>query len=65
MKKLFTIILVSLLTVPAWSQEDELAKMDPKAQEKIKAARIAFITDRLGLTPEEAERFGLSDSRRA
>lgn len=57
MKKLFTIILVSLLTLPAWSQEDELAKMDPKAQEKIKAARIAFITDRLGLTPEEAERF--------
>lgn len=57
MKKLFTIILISLLTLPAWSQEEELAKMDPKAQEKIKAARIAFITDRLGLTPEEAERF--------
>jgi hypothetical protein len=31
--------------------------MDPRAQEKIKAARIAYITDRLGLTPEEAERF--------
>ncbi|MBX2969323.1 MAG: hypothetical protein KF803_08120 [Cyclobacteriaceae bacterium] len=57
MKKLFTIILVTLLTLPAWSQEDELAKMDPKAQEKIRAARIAYITDRLGLTPEEAERF--------
>jgi hypothetical protein len=38
-------------------EEDELGKQDPKAQEKIKAARIAFITERLGLTPAEAEKF--------
>ncbi len=30
---------------------------DPKAQEKIKAAQAAYITERLELTPEEAERF--------
>ena len=34
-----------------------MTKQDPKAQEKIKAARIAFITERLGLTPAEAEKF--------
>src|SRR6185503_11465850 len=41
----------------AQEQEEELPKQDSKAQEKIKAARIAFITERLGLTPEEAEKF--------
>jgi cytochrome c-type biogenesis protein CcmH/NrfG len=57
MKKIFTIIIIALFTLPAWSQDEEVAKMDPRAQEKIRAARIAYITDRLGLTPEEAERF--------
>lgn len=44
--------------VTTWSvaQEEELER-DPKAQQKIRAARIAFITERLGLTPEEAEKF--------
>jgi cytochrome c-type biogenesis protein CcmH/NrfG len=57
MKKIFTIMIIAFFTLPAWAQEEEVAKMDPRAQEKIKAARIAYITDRLGLTPEEAERF--------
>jgi len=30
---------------------------DKKNREKIKSARIALITDRLGLTPEQAEKF--------
>jgi hypothetical protein len=30
---------------------------DPKAREKIEAARIGMITNRLGLTPEQAEKF--------
>ena len=30
---------------------------DPNAQEKIKNLRIAYITDKLGLTPEQAEKF--------
>lgn len=50
-------MIIAFFTLPAWAQEEEVAKMDPRAQEKIKAARIAYITDRLGLTPEEAERF--------
>lgn len=30
---------------------------DPKVREKVEAARIALITNRLGLTPEQAEKF--------
>lgn len=50
-------MIIAFFTLPTWSQDEEVAKMDPRAQEKIKAVCIAFITDRLGLTPEEAERF--------
>lgn len=56
MKKLITLILC-LFSLAAFAQEEEMAKVDVKAQEKIKAARIAFITERLGLTPAEAEKF--------
>lgn len=54
MTKIFLILFVS--TTLLAQSEDEVAR-NPKAQEKIKAARIAFITERLELTPEEAERF--------
>ena len=36
--------------------EDPLPR-DPKAREKIEAARIGVITNKLGLTPEQAEKF--------
>jgi hypothetical protein len=55
MKKLIHSVLLILLAMPLHAQEDQIK--DQKAQEKIKAARIAFITERLGLTPEEAEKF--------
>ncbi|MBX2962832.1 MAG: hypothetical protein KF687_09990 [Cyclobacteriaceae bacterium] len=57
MKKILLIMVLSITTFTGWSQDEPGTKMDPKAQERIKAARIAFITERLGLTPEEAERF--------
>ena len=57
MKKIVNIFLMVWVALPVWAQDGDAGKMDPKAQEKIRAARIAFITDRLGLTPEEAERF--------
>jgi hypothetical protein len=52
----------------AWGQEEVV--QDPQVQEKIKNLRIAYITDKLGLTPEQAERFWpvyreFSDKRRA
>lgn len=44
-----------ILSVAAWAQSED--PQDPKVQEKIRNLRIAYITDKLGLTPEQAERF--------
>lgn len=57
MKSLITFLLGFMLLVPAMAQEAEDQVKDPKAQEKIRAARIAYITEKLGLTPAEAEKF--------
>jgi len=58
MKTLFKIIILSLITTTLFAQDDELPQaQDPQVKEKIKAARIAYITDQLGLTPAEAEKF--------
>lgn len=48
-----------MISVPVLSQDDEpeLVEKDPKAQERIRAAHAAYITERLGLTAEEAEKF--------
>ena len=44
--------------VPVMAQEEDLpAPQDPKAKARLDAARAAYITDRLGLTTEEAEKF--------
>ena len=51
MKKLL-IILFCLAFAP-WVR----AQIDPEAKKKIESARIGLITERLGLTPEQAERF--------
>lgn len=51
-------ILFTLMILPAFAQDEELpAAQDPKVRDKIQAARVAYITDQLALTPEEAERF--------
>jgi hypothetical protein len=64
MKNLLTILLFLLLALPAVAQQDanaeeppEAQAADPKVREKINAARVAYITERLGLTSEEAEKF--------
>jgi hypothetical protein len=73
MKKILIIGLYILSVTVAFGQEapevEQLAQ-DPKAQEKIKNLRIAYISDKLGLTPEQAEKFwpvyrGFSDERKA
>jgi hypothetical protein len=47
--------------LPAFAQDEEVdepvEQLDPKAREKIKAAHAAYITERLGLTAGEAEKF--------
>ena len=56
--KAIVILLFACLTLPAFAQDEELpAAQDPKVRDKIQAARIAYITDQLALTPEEAEKF--------
>ena len=57
--KIVTLFLfLSLPAIPIVAQEqDEIIRQDPKAREKIEAARIALLTERLQLTPEQAEKF--------
>ncbi len=57
--RILKIFLLSLISLPALAQEDEgeIIQQDPKAEQKIKAAHAAYITERLGLTPDEAEKF--------
>jgi hypothetical protein len=50
MKKTITILINTLLGMGVFAQ-------NPRAKEKIESARIGFITERLGLTPDQAERF--------
>lgn len=60
MKKLFPILMLLLiaLTVKAQQEDDiEPKQADPKAQEKINSLRIAYLTDKLGLTADQAEKF--------
>ena len=54
--KIFLLILIAM-PLSAQVQDTEGAEADPKAQQRIKAAQAAYITERLGLTPEEAEKF--------
>lgn len=56
--KFIKLLLLVFITLPAFSQDDdEIVQKDPKAEQKIKAAHAAYLTERLGLTPEEAEKF--------
>jgi hypothetical protein len=59
MKAIVRIVLLCLVIIPVWAQdEEELPQaQDPKVKEKIQAARVAYITDQLALTPAEAEKF--------
>ncbi|HEY5747188.1 MAG TPA: hypothetical protein VIU12_13990 [Chryseolinea sp.] len=51
-------ILLTIILLPAWAQDDDIPPAtDTKARNKIQAARVAYITDQLQLTPQEAEKF--------
>ncbi|MBT8257326.1 MAG: sensor of ECF-type sigma factor [Bacteroidia bacterium] len=51
MKRLILPVLLLMLTM-SWAQPNERAM-----QERIKAQKVAFITERLDLSPEEAQKF--------
>ena len=60
MKKILTLLFSVVIGFAAIAQQedDETPKqLDPKAQEKINSLRIAYLTDKLGLTSEQAEKF--------
>ncbi|MBX2942004.1 MAG: hypothetical protein KF860_06635 [Cyclobacteriaceae bacterium] len=57
MKNIIKILFLLLMASPLYSRAQEEEIKDPKAREKIEAARIGLISERLGLTPEQAERF--------
>lgn len=51
---------MTMISGTLMAQEDDLPApqtIDPKVREKVEAARIGMITNRLGLTPEQAEKF--------
>jgi len=51
-------ILLTIILLPAWAQDEDLPPAtNTKAHDKIQAARVAYITDQLQLTPQEAEKF--------
>jgi len=51
------VIILALFAPVLKSQEEQRDKATPEQKEKLKAHKIAFITDRLQLTPSEAEKF--------
>jgi len=58
MKTLLGLLLIGWLSAPAFAQEEDVPQSrDPKVTARIDAARAAYITERLGLSAEEAERF--------
>ena len=57
MKNAFLAVLFCcLFSAPIWGQVLDDVGNSP-AQARVQAARVAYITDRLGLTPEESEQF--------
>ena len=58
MKDIIKILFFCLIGISAAAQDEEdLPQQEPKVREKIEAARVAYITNQLELTPEEAEKF--------
>lgn len=62
MKSFLFLTLLSISTFSFAQEKEEPTEMpppprDPKAREKIEAARVGVITNKLGLTPEQAEKF--------
>jgi hypothetical protein len=57
MKKLFLYISVFASSLSLRGQDAPQEKQDPKNVEKINAARIALISEKLKLTPAQAEKF--------
>lgn len=56
---IITILSITCFTVFAQEEDDNLPPqtIDPQVRQKVEAARIGLISERLGLTPAQAEKF--------
>lgn len=57
MKKLLLILAVTFGSLTAVKAQDDIPADGPKRQEKIQTLYIAFVTEKLQLTPDEAQKF--------
>jgi hypothetical protein len=52
------LLMITFCSMPAFAQQGDIESVrDPQAREKIRAAHAAYVTERLELTPAEAEKF--------
>ncbi len=56
-KELYLMFVLLLPIVGFAQDEQKIIAPDPNARKKIEAARIALISERMGLTPKQAEKF--------
>jgi|NOAtaT_6_FD_contig_31_2002583_length_1518_multi_7_in_0_out_0_3 hypothetical protein len=57
MKLLLAFACIVAASVASRAQDEPQGMQDPKVQERIKALRVAYITEKLGLSAEQAEKF--------
>jgi len=57
MKRFSYILFIFCICVATHAQDIDVQPQDATVQDKIKAARIRLITQRLGLTPDQAQKF--------
>ncbi|MFN5134949.1 MAG: hypothetical protein ACK5DG_06485 [Chitinophagaceae bacterium] len=55
MKQIFTLVTVFIITLTAKAQDQ--IQPDPKTEEKIQAMEVGYISQKLNLTSEEAQKF--------
>ncbi len=56
-KAILGVLLVCFAFAPGYAQDDELPEPQGQLAQRVEAMKVAFITDRLGLSPQEAQNF--------
>ncbi len=56
-KAIIGTILICLAAVIGYAQDDDLPEPQGQLAQRVEAMKVAFITDRLGLTPQESQNF--------
>jgi hypothetical protein len=57
MKQVFTLMVLLFMKVVIATAQEQLPQPDPKAEEKIEAMEVGYISQKLNLTTEEAQKF--------